>query len=184
MTMVIAMKGSPRKEGYSSILVDEVLRGAESKGAKTKIYELNDPDFRGCQGCYYCRTHPECCIDDIFKPFYQEIGDASAVVFGSAIYFADVTGQGKMGLDRLFPMVDGRSFSPRHPGKKVVTILSQGDAKPDRFAPAVKRLHGFFHAFGWHLEESLLSHGASTPGFTLSDDLKKRAFACGEKLVG
>lgn len=178
MTMVIAMKGSPRKEGYSSILVDEVLRGAESKGAKVKIYELNDPGFRGCQGCFYCRTHLECCVDDIFEPFYQEIATASALIFGSPIYFADVAGQAKMGLDRLFPMVDGKSFSPRHPGKKVVIALSQGDPNAERFTPAIKRVNGFFHAFGWHVEDTLLAHGA------LPDDLKKRAFVCGETLVG
>ena len=31
----------------------QVIAGAESVGAEIISYDLNDPNIRGCQGCYY-----------------------------------------------------------------------------------------------------------------------------------
>lgn len=180
---ITAFAGSPRKGGFTWALLKEVLRGAEDGGAEVKVYDLNDPGFRGCQGCFYCRSHQGCRVDDILQPFFDEVGEVSGIVFASPIYFADISGQGKMWLDRMFPMLDGQSFSPRHPGKRVVDIFTQGDGHADRFQPAIDRLHGFINGFGWKVEETLVCAGTSETGFALPPDLMGKAYAAGRKLA-
>lgn len=64
MSKVIAFLGSPRKTGYTTQLVERVLEGAKSVGAEVIIYRLNDEGVKGCQGCFYCRTHEGCATKD------------------------------------------------------------------------------------------------------------------------
>lgn len=183
MARIIAFAGSPREKGHCWRLLRELQRAAEAKGAEVKTYNLNDPGFRGCQGCFHCRTNPECSVKDILTPFYGEIAEANAVVIASPIYFADVTGQTMMWLDRMFPMLDGTAFRPRHPGKKAVTIFSQGDGEPERFRPAINRLHGFLKTFGWDVVDSLVCAGVSARGFVMPEDLLKRTAEIGAALA-
>lgn len=184
MATLLALAGSPRKQGNTRTLLQELIKGAESRGGMVKVYDLNDPAFRGCQSCFTCRTRPRCSVQDVFTPFYEEIDAAAGVVFASPIYFADITGQAKMGLDRLFPMLDGASFSPRFPGKKVAAIYSQGDSDPARFASAIAAVRGFFHTFGWKQEHCLICAGAGDPGYAIPEELLKEAFDAGAALAG
>lgn len=185
MSKIIAFAGSPRqKEGHTWALLNQLIKGAEGNNATVKTYNLNDPGIRGCQGCFYCRQHPACCIDDALKTAYEDIASADALVVTSPIYFADVSGQTKIWLDRMFPMLDGVSFAPRHPGKRVATIFSQGDANTDRFEPAIKRFHGFLQVFGWKLEGSLVCSGVSSSDFSLSGQLLEQALQLGRQLAG
>lgn len=180
---IAAFAGSPRRDGFSWILLDELIKGAKSKGAGVKVYDLNDPGFRGCQGCYYCRTNTSCIQQDMLRPFYTEVDDTAGIVLTSPIYFADMSGQAKQWLDRMFPMVDGKSFAPRHPGKRVVDIYAQGDGNVERFQPAIDRLHGFFKGFGWKVEETIVCGGVGAAGYSVPAELKARAFKAGETLA-
>ena len=182
---IAAFVGSPRKDGFSHALLEEVLRGAREKGAVVKVYDLNDPGFRGCQGCFHCRTNPECSVEDTLTSFYKTVADVTGIVFTSPIYFADISGQGKMWLDRMFPMLnlDGKSSAPRHPGKRVVDIFAQSDGDPGRFRPAIDKFHGFVKGFGWQIEETIFCCGVNASGYSIPAELKERAFKAGERLA-
>lgn len=184
MSKIVVFAGSPRqKDGQTWALLAQLVKGAESNNASVVTYNLNDPGLRGCQGCFYCRKHPTCSVDDMLKPAYEDIAAADALVVTSPIYFADVSGQAKIWLDRMFPMLDGTSFAPRNPGKRVATIFSQGDGDAGRFEPAIKRFHRFLQVFGWKIEDSLVCAGVSSPDFVLSEQLKEQALQLGRRLA-
>lgn len=183
MGTVLAFTGSPRPKGHCNLLLAELKNGVESAGGTLKTYDLNHPEFRGCQGCFYCRTHPDCSVNDYLTPAYDEIKAADGLVFTSPIYFAQISGQAKKWVDRMFPMLDGQSFRPRHPGKKVVTIFAQGDGNAERFAQAVNMVHGFIKTFGWELQENLMCSGVSAPGYAIPDDLLQKARQAGQELA-
>jgi multimeric flavodoxin WrbA len=46
---VIAINGSPRKNGNTATMLKEVLAGAADAGAETRFIHLNDLDMKGCQ---------------------------------------------------------------------------------------------------------------------------------------
>lgn len=183
MSKVVVFNGSPRKNGCTSKFLAEVRRGAESKGAEIVTFDLNDSGISGCQGCKYCRENDGCATNDYLQPMYKQIDEADAIVFGSPIYYHQISGQSKIWLDRTFPMVGGLNFEPRHSGKKFVTVFSQGNANRDSFSAAIDYVHYFFKFYGWELIDSILCSGSNTPDFVISKELLEQAFQAGAKIV-
>jgi multimeric flavodoxin WrbA len=48
---VIAINGSPRKNGNTAKMLKSGLEGARENGAETQIYNLYDLKFTGCVSC-------------------------------------------------------------------------------------------------------------------------------------
>lgn len=182
MSKIIAFFTSPRKNGYTAKLINRVLDGAKSADAEVSAYYLNDDGIRGCQGCFYCRGHETCATKDKFHPFYEEIKEADGIVAGFPIYFGEVGGQGKILLDRLYPMLDV-NFAPRYPGKKVVTVYAQANPDPSLFTGAADKTHDYFKLCGWNLINSFLIYGDVAEGYTIPDELLAQAFEAGKQLV-
>jgi multimeric flavodoxin WrbA len=55
MSRVIAINGSPRKNGNTAILLQKALDGAASVGAETEIVHLVDLNYKGCTSCFACK---------------------------------------------------------------------------------------------------------------------------------
>ena len=123
MNKLIVFEGSPRRNGVGAKLIEQVIAGAKSVGAEVKVYHLNNKNIRGCQACYYCRTHEGCSVKDDLQFMYEDIVSATAILATFPIYFHGISGQSKFWLDRLFPMMNS-DFTPRHPGKKFLPIYT------------------------------------------------------------
>jgi len=52
---VIAINGSPRKNGNTATLLQNVLDGAKSQGAETEFVNLIDLKYQGCISCFACK---------------------------------------------------------------------------------------------------------------------------------
>ena len=181
MSKLVVFAGSPRRNGIGSLLMDQVIAGATSVGAEVKVYHLNDKDIRGCQACYYCRSHEACSVKDGLQPMYEDIVSADGILATFPIYFHGISGQSKLWLDRLFPMMNS-DFTPRHPGKKFLPIYTQGNPDKDKFKDSIEITNQAFNMFGWEFVDSLLITGTSLPQFELSQDVLERAFELGKKL--
>jgi len=106
---VIGINGSPRKQWNTASLVAKALEGAAAQGAATEMFHLYDLDFKGCKSCLACKTrggasYGKCALNDELAPVLEKIAAADALVVGSPIYFATVTGETRSFLERLlFP---------------------------------------------------------------------------------
>jgi len=103
---VIAFNGSPRKNWNTSILLNKALEGAASQGAETELVHLYDLNYKGCISCFACKlkdgkSYGKCAVNDDLKPVFKKIEEADAVIFGSPIYFGQVTGEMRSFLERL-----------------------------------------------------------------------------------
>lgn len=182
MSKIIAFLGSPRKKGNTGELVEQVIAGAKEAGAEVITYNLNDEGIKGCQGCNYCRNHEGCATKDKLHSMYEEIKDADGIVASFPIYFAGISGQSKLWLDRLCP-VFGDNFSPRYPGKKMVTVYSQANPDLNLFKQIIKSNDSLFEMFGWNIVDSLLSFGSSDPQYKIPEELMNKALEAGKQLV-
>lgn len=104
---VIAINGSPRKNWNTATLLEQALKGAESKGADTELIHLYDLDFKGCISCFACKriggeSYGVCAMKDGLTPVLEKIEKADALILGSPIYLGDVTGEMRSFLERLF----------------------------------------------------------------------------------
>ena len=106
---VIAVSGSPRKNWNTEKMLTSALDGAQSQGAKTKLIRLYDLNFKGCKSCLACKridARRKCFIKDDLSPVFEELSSADAIIFGSPIYFMELTGVMHSCLERFyFPYV-------------------------------------------------------------------------------
>ena len=140
---ILAFSGSPRRKGNSSILLAEMLRGAQEAGAQTEEIIAEDVDLKYCKGCLRCNLLKRCAIKgDDWPELSQKILQADVLIFASPIYFHHLTAPLKKILDRFRSFVHvqitetGLKHTPWHEWKKVfVLILTMGsssgaDAQP------------------------------------------------------
>lgn len=182
MSKIVVFKGSPRKNSYSTKVLEQIIDGAKSKGAEIVEYDLNDPGIRGCQSCFYCRTHEGCATKDALQPMYKDIVEADGIAVSFPIYFGSINGQCKSWLDRMYPMI-GSDSKPRYPGKKAVTAFAQGNPQPEFLKSMIDQTNMFFKLFGWDMVDSLLVYGTHAPGYEIPESLMKSAYEAGQKLV-
>lgn len=184
MKKVIALIGSPRKDGNTSSIVEEVVRGAKEAGAETKVYNLNEMNIKPCQSCFHCRGGEGCSITDDMLSIYDDLKEAEAVVIGSPIYFGQVTAQTKLLMDRLYPIIDS-PFKPRFGNKKAVVVYSLGNDKAEMFKQYLDYNTYVIGSFGLNVIDTILTLGAIDPTTAINDEtLMVKAFEIGKELVG
>jgi len=129
--LVLAAKGSPRKEGRTNRIIDEVLRGAGDAGHEVKVYNIGNMALQGCQACYACKDRvTDCVIDDELKAYFADLHRAAALVVGAPNYAGNVCGQMVSFMNRHYCLVDEPRNVHIPAGIKVVGIFGQG--QPDR----------------------------------------------------
>jgi len=167
---VIGIVGSPRKNGNTNILVQQVLDGAAEAGAETRNFFLNEMDYKGCQGCNYCKANDKCKLEDDLVELFDELLAADGVVFGSPIYFGQFTGQMRLFLDRCYSLINA-DFSSRVPaGKKAVIIGTQGAPDAAAFKGVFEEFAGQISNFmGMEVKDTIVGVGYHAPGEVKGD---------------
>jgi multimeric flavodoxin WrbA len=142
---VIAINGSPRKNGNTATMLQKILDGSAEKGAETRMIHLNALDMKGCQGCLACREKlGECAYDDDFQEVLREMKECDAVALGTPIYAFHITGQFKCFLDRCYCFIDHTEddeyISVLPKGKKFALVTSQGDESREAYKHVIEYL--------------------------------------------
>ena len=106
---VLAINGSPRKDGNTATLLQHALDGASSVGAKTELIHLADYKYSGCVSCFACKRKGtkfigKCAVNDEISPILEKAMTGKAIFFGSPIYLGDVTSLMRAFLERLIFM--------------------------------------------------------------------------------
>jgi len=146
---VLALVGSPRKKGNTSILIDKLLEGAISQNCRVEKIYLYDMIIRSCVDCRNCAKESfTCCIEDDMKLLYGKLEEADVLVFGTPLYWYGPSAQMKLVIDRLLPY----GLSKKLKGKKAVLVVPSEEGRK-----ASKLLVGMFELSFKYLEIQLLS---------------------------
>ena len=100
---VLAIAGSPVKNGNTEILIKEALNAAKEEGVKTEFVSLANMRVEPCnlQTCNdACGKGKECPIQDDAKGIIDKMIHADALIIGSPVYFRTVSAQLKALMDR------------------------------------------------------------------------------------
>jgi multimeric flavodoxin WrbA len=169
---IVALTGSPRSNGASATLVRYFLAKTEERGFRPIVHELNSLTYRGCQGCYACKTSREDCIlQDDLTLVLADVATADVLVLATPVYFGDPTAQLKGFIDRTFSYFtpDYRtSTTPSRlaPGKKLVFIQTQNNPDETFYADIFPKYAAFLkrNSFGE-------AHLIRARGVSSSDDI-------------
>lgn len=100
---VIAINGSPRQGGNTSILLERVLAELEKEGIETETLQLGGQLIQGCTACMKClKAKNRRCAndDDKMNEYLEKMIAADGILLGSPTYFADVSTEIKALIDR------------------------------------------------------------------------------------
>lgn len=153
---VLAVVGSPR-HGNTEILAKVALEAASAEGnVDTDFLHLGELEIHPCVGDYACvnkANKGKMCPkwQDDMEVVYPKLIDADAVILASPVYYATVTAQMKMMMDRMQPLKargghygqDGKfhgALRNKVGGALVVARLRNGGQEM-----AIQTIHNFFH---------------------------------------
>ena len=184
---VVIVMGSPRKNGNSTTLAQRVAKGAEAAGGEVESFYLHEMNIKPCDACDICLadSSADCIIDDDMQDLYPKLRQADALVIASPIYFATVSAQTKLFLDRCYALGGPQENENALKGKRIGIVLTYGDSDPFN-SGAVNAMRTFQDAFAYIGSPivGMVYGSASKAGeIKANRDLMGKAYKMGEQLV-
>lgn len=187
---ILAIVGSYRRGGNTDLITENILAGAQAKGAVTEKIFIDDLHISSCQGCMECRPAGICRQTDDVAMLIKQLDSADGIIFGSPIYGNYITGQAKMLLDRLMGPINKTIFVPgKGPVKvtrltekprNIVLLMTVGADRPESADDPLKLLRRMFGSFanGGRVEEfiatDLMDQGQVNMGLPELTGIAKR----------
>lgn len=98
---IVVLEGSPNKEGSSSLLASEFIRGAKEAGHNVQVADTAHADIHPCTGCIRCGYEGPCVQRDDVTQIHQIILEADMLVFVTPLYYYGMSAQLKTLIDRF-----------------------------------------------------------------------------------
>jgi multimeric flavodoxin WrbA len=150
---IVALLGSPRANGNTATLTRAFNKTAEELGAVVQTFLLNKLDAKGCQACDACKTETDhCVIRDDLANVLESVKNADVLVAATPIYFADISAQFKIFVDRCYSYLEPFETMPEasrlKAGKKFVLITAQNRGE-DMFSEVCTKYRMIFEFLGF-----------------------------------
>lgn len=97
---LLGISTSPRRQGNTELLLDEVLRGAKDAGGKVEKIVLKDLHIAPCLECEECVEAGQCVVQDDMRMIYEKLIETDRLAFASPIFFMGLCAQAKALVDR------------------------------------------------------------------------------------
>ncbi len=102
---VIAINGSPRVGGNTTLALKVMTDELEREGIETETIQIGNLSLRGCIACGHCaKSEGNRCVfaDDCVNEVAQKLREADGFILGCPTYYAGIPGTMKSFLDRVF----------------------------------------------------------------------------------
>ncbi len=96
----LGIYGSPRKGGNSDLLLEEVLKGAQSQGAEISTIRPFKMDIQACSECGGCDKTGICIIKDDMQALYPQLEEADIIFMATPMFFYGMPSTLKALIDR------------------------------------------------------------------------------------
>jgi multimeric flavodoxin WrbA len=126
---VLAINGSPRVKGNTSVMLEWVLEELTKEGFNSELIESASEPVQGCTACGYCASVQDgtCQYEDSISAIIPKMAKARAIILGSPVYFSDLTPWLKALIDRAgFALMRAGNPLKRKPGAAVVVARRAG----------------------------------------------------------
>jgi len=120
MYYILGIVCSPRKGGNTEILVEQALEAARVAGAQTEMITVAERQIAPCDACGACETTSKCSIDDGMQEIYAKLEAADGIIFGTPVYFINVSAQAKAIIDRTYCFLLSRKLR----GKVAAAVIA------------------------------------------------------------
>ena len=126
---VLAINGSPRKEGNTYLGIRAAADALEEAGISCDILHVGHKVIRGCTMCDQChkKKNERCAFDDGVNEIIQQMKAADGIILAAPVYYAGIAGTMKALCDRAFYVSGTNGNLFRHkPGASLVALRRSG----------------------------------------------------------
>ncbi len=187
---VLGISGSPRRDGNTDLLLQQVIAGASSQGAEIKTVILSQLDISPCRHCDGCLKTGKCVVDDDMQWLHSELRGADRLVLASPIFFMGVTAQTKAMIDRcqalwVIKYVLKLPVAINTDKERRGIFISVGGTKlRNLFQPAIATVKSWFTTLDIKYDGELAFSGIDEKQAIIRHPTAlKEAFTAGQKLV-
>ena len=97
---VLAIAGSPRRNGNTDLLLEQAISGAAGAGGRVTRLVACDLDISPCRHCGGCLKTGRCVIKDDMQQVQLQLRQTDHLILASPVFFMGVTAQVKSLIDR------------------------------------------------------------------------------------
>jgi multimeric flavodoxin WrbA len=176
--MILALIGSPRRQGNTDLLVDEILRGAKERGSTTEKIYLYDYEIMPCIDCRGCKKGDLACVlDDGMREIYKKLQNADIIVFGTPVYWYGPSAKMKLLIDRLRPFIANGGLK----GKRGV-IVAPSEEGSSCGGPLMRMFYMSFEYLGMKSSGNIMVRAYERGEIAENFDEMQRAYEFGMSL--
>jgi hypothetical protein len=187
---VLAVAGSPRRDGNTDVLLDQAIAGALSEGADVEHVILSRLKVAPCRGCNRCFETGRCVVQDDFQSLYDKALAADGIMLASPVFFTNVTGHTKAFIDRFqclwalkYTLKSPIPPAPAGDRRRSIFISTAGSSRI-RFNCTMSTVRAFLDTLDAELIGSLCVNNIDEMGAVDKDPaLLEKAYALGVSLV-
>ena len=124
---VLAVNGSARHNGNTSILLRTVCDELEKEGIKTEVIELAGQVIEPCRACWACGGRGNCVHQkDLFTEIFTKMKEADGILLGSPVYSANISANMQAVLERAAVVADMNQGLLKHKAGAAVAAVRRG----------------------------------------------------------
>ena len=190
MVKIIAIYGSPRRDGNSAALLKQAVAGARQQGAHVEEVFLRDHKISPCLEIYACIKAGECAIRDDFPAILAKLESSTGIMLASPIFFYSVSAHTKIFMDRCQSLwvrkywIEKQDFKGAPETRKGLFISVGATSGKKLFDGAILTVKYFFDVLSAGLWKTVLCRGVDRKGEIDSrDDYLKESFEAGRELA-
>lgn len=184
--LIIGLNGSPNKNGNTKILLQEVLKKAQSLGAETEIFEV--PELISSAKHSFCNVCSNPCSGVCYKgtkleEAFERMRAADGIIFGSPVYFGTVSGQIKAFFDKTRKLrVEKALYNKVAAGVTVAAARFGGQETTIKALHDIMLVHGMIITGDGFIENDCGHHGVCSQNPSQTDESAiKRAEILGKR---
>lgn len=175
---IVVLEGSPNKEGSSSLLASEFIRGAKEAGHNVQVADTAHADIHPCTGCIRCGYEGPCVQRDDVTQICQIILEADMLVFVTPLYYYGMSAQLKTLIDRFCAF--NSSIQKKRMKSALLTVAWNADNWTfDALEAHYKTLVRYLNLTDMGM---VFGTGCGTPAMTQRSKFPKLAYELGRKL--
>jgi multimeric flavodoxin WrbA len=190
MSDILAIYGSPRRKGNTSLLLKEAARGAREAGVQTDEVVLRDLDMSPCLEIYGCAKTGRCIMQDDFQKLYDQLLGCRGLMLASPVFFYTVSAHTKILMDRCQSLWVKKYWLEKGDTKtknfkRKGLFISVGATKGKKlFEGTLLSVRYFFDVIDTQLWRSLLYRNLDFEGDVLKHpEYLEEAYRSGKELV-
>ena len=175
---ILALGGSPNRNGSTQMLIESFSRGAREAGHTVTVLDTAHMNVRPCTGCIACGYDGPCVQRDDMAQIRELVMESDMLVFASPLYFFGFSAQLKTVIDRFC------AFSSRINARHMKAALLSVAWNADDWTMDALREHYLTLVRYLNLRDMGMVLGTScgTPSMTKRSSFPQMAFELGKKL--